>query len=73
VEKLLYFFQNVSTIFCTINIIECSTRATILLPRGTRLHIKNVYYSPKSNRNLLSFKDIHLNGYHIETNNEGDM
>jgi len=27
----------------------------------------------KFNRNLLSFKDIYLNGYHIETNNEGDM
>jgi len=25
------------------------------------------------NRNLLSFKDICLNGYHIETNNEGDI
>ena len=27
----------------------------------------------KFNRNLLSFKDIYLNGYHIETNNEGDV
>jgi len=25
------------------------------------------------NKNLLSFKDICLNGYHIETNNEKDM
>ena len=25
------------------------------------------------NRNLLSFKDICLNGYYIETNNEKDM
>jgi len=37
------------------------------------LHNKNAFYSPKSNRNLLSFKDIRLNGYHIETNNEEDM
>jgi hypothetical protein len=28
-------------------------------------------YSSKSRRNLLSFKDIRDNGYHIETNNEG--
>jgi len=28
-------------------------------------------YSSKSSRNLLNFKDIHHNGYHIETNNEG--
>ena len=28
-------------------------------------------YSSKSSRNLLSFKDIRYNGYHIETNNEG--
>jgi len=47
--------------------------STILLPRDTRLHIKNTFYSPKSNRNLLSFKDIRLNRYHIETNNERDM
>jgi len=64
---------NVSTISGTTNIIEGFRRASILLPRGTRLHIKNAFYSPKSNRNLLSFKDIRLNGYHIETNNEGDI
>jgi len=57
---------NVSTISSTTNIIEGSGRAT-------RLHIKNAFYSPKSNRNLLSFKDICLNGYHIETNNEQDI
>jgi len=64
---------NVSTISGTTNIIEGSGRAIILLSRGTRLHIKNAFYSPKSNRNLLSFKDICLNGYYIETNNEGDI
>jgi len=64
---------NVSTIFGTTNIIEGFRRAIVLLPRGTRLHIKNAFYSPKSNRNLLSFKDIRLNVYHIETNNEGDI
>jgi len=64
---------NVSTIFDTTNIIEGSGRAIILLQRDTRLHIINAFYSLKSNRNLLSFKDIRLNGYHIETNNERDI
>jgi len=64
---------NVSTISRTTNIIEGSGRATILLPRGTRLQIKNAFYSRMSNRNLLSFRDTHLNGYHIETNNEGNI
>ena len=30
-------------------------------------------YSEKSQRNLLSFKDIRKNGYHIETTNEGNV
>ena len=64
---------NVSTIFGTTNISENSRRAIVLLPRGTKLDIKNAFYSPKSNRNLLSFKDLCLNEYHIETNNKGDM
>jgi len=57
---------NVSVISGITNIIEGSGRAIVLLPRGTRLHIKNAFYSPMSSRNLLSFKDICL----IETNNE---
>jgi len=63
----------VSTISGSTNIIEGSKRAIVLLPRVIRLHIKNAFYSPKSNRNLLSFKDIRLKGYHIKTNNEGDI
>ena len=70
---LVIWEVNVSTISSTTNIIEGSGRATILLPRGTRLHIKNAFYSPKSSRNLLSFKDICLNEYYIETNNERDI
>jgi hypothetical protein len=37
---------------------------------GTNLNIDNALYSPKSKRNLLSFRDIRLNGYHLETRNE---
>jgi len=48
---------NVSSISGTTNIIEGFRRVIVLLPRGTRLHIKNAFYSPKSNRNLLSFNE----------------
>lgn len=44
-----------------------------MLPRGTKLCIDNALYYSKYPRNLLSFKDICLNGYHTETNNEGNM
>ena len=60
---------NVSTISGTANLIEGSERANIMLPNGTRFHINDALYSSKSTRNLLSFKDICRNGYHIELMN----
>ena len=60
--------QNVSTIAGSAQIIEGSGRAHILLPNGTHLFIQHELYSSNSRRNLLSFKDIRMNGYHIETN-----
>ena len=65
--------NNISIISGSINIIETSGRANMLLPNGTKFHIHNALYSPKSQRNLLSFKDIRRNGYHIETMSEGDV
>jgi hypothetical protein len=53
------------------NLIEGSGKANIMLPKGTKLYIDDILYSSKFRRNLLSFKDIHHNGYHIETNNKG--
>ena len=50
--------------------IQGSGRATIILPRGTKIHINDAFYYAKSKRNLLSFKDIRRNGYHIETIND---
>ena len=38
-----------------------------MLPCGTIFHINDALYSVRSRRNLLSFKDIPHNGYHIET------
>ncbi|TYH13303.1 hypothetical protein ES288_A06G132000v1 [Gossypium darwinii] len=64
--------ESVSIISGSTTIIEGSRRAIILLPRGTKIEIINTLYSPKSQINLLSFKDIRQNGYHIETLNEGN-
>ena len=63
---------NVSTISGTANLIEDSRRANIMLPNGTRFHINDALYFSKSTRTLLNFKDIHRNGYHIETMNESN-
>ncbi|KAL4643694.1 hypothetical protein ACB092_02G110300 [Castanea dentata] len=61
---------NVNTISSSSNLIEGSGRGIIMLPKGTKLCIDDALYFFKSSRNLLSFKDIRYNGYHIETNNE---
>ena len=63
---------NVSTISSTSNLIEGSGIANIMLPKGTRFHINDALYSSKPTRNLLSFKDIRRNRYHIETMNDGN-
>ena len=59
-----------NTISGSAKLIEGFRRANILLPGGTKIHIDDALYSIKSQRNLLSFKDIRRNGYHIETTNE---
>ena len=61
--------SNVHTISDLVNLIKGSGKATIILPKGTKLKIEDALYSNKSSRNLLSFKDIRRNGYHIETMN----
>ena len=43
-------------------------RATIILPNGTELVIQEALLYPESTRTLLSFKDIHANNFHVETN-----
>ncbi|CAN1243748.1 hypothetical protein LINPERPRIM_LOCUS5800 [Linum perenne] len=61
---------NVSTISGSTNLIEGSRKANELLHGGTKMHIEDALYSTKSCRNLLSYKDIRRNGYHIETMEE---
>ena len=63
---------NVQTISGLIDLIKGSGRAIIVLPNGTKFQTDDVLYSNKSNRNLLSFKDILRNGYHIETMNDNE-
>ena len=66
-SKLTLVPFNVQTILGLVDLIKGSGRATIILLNGTKFQIDDTLYSNKSNRNLLSFKDIHRNGYHIET------
>ena len=56
--NLILTKANVNTISSTTNLVEGSERANIMLPNGTRFHINDALYSSKSERNLLSFKDI---------------
>ena len=58
---------NVNTISGPIDLIERTRRAMIILAKGTKLDIHNAMYSPKSKRNLLGFKDIRRNNFHIKT------
>ncbi|KAB2070567.1 hypothetical protein ES319_A08G164000v1, partial [Gossypium barbadense] len=64
---------HVNTILGSSKLIEDSERAIILLPKYTKFVIDDTLYSTKSQRNLLSFKDIRLNGYHIKTMNEKNI
>lgn len=63
---------SVSTISGSTNVIEGCRRANILLSGGTKFEIKEASYSPMSQSNYLSFKDIRSNGYHIETITKGN-
>ena len=61
--------SNVNTISSHVDLIKSSGRATIILPSNTPFQITDALCSYASNRNLLSFKDIRRNGYHVETMN----
>ena len=64
--------SHVWTVSGTSNIIEGFGEASFILPNKTHIHIQDALYSSKSTRNLLSFKDIRLNGFHVETTNENE-
>ncbi|KAG7529155.1 GAG-pre-integrase domain [Arabidopsis suecica] len=54
------------------SLIEGHGQAHILLSKGTHLELSGALFSPSSKRSLLSFKDIRLDGFHIETKGEGN-
>ena len=58
---------NIQTTSGPIDLIKGSGRATIVLPNSTKFQIDDAFYCNKYIRNLLTFKDIRQNGYHIET------
>jgi hypothetical protein len=72
-SQLSHAETHVNTISGISNLIEGSGRAYILLPEGTKLIINDALYSSKYRRNLLSFKDIRRNDYHIETMTENNI
>ena len=49
-----------------------SGRATIILPMGTQITIKDALLYPDSKRTLLSYRDIRQNSFHIETRDDNN-
>ena len=64
---------NIHTISGPVEMINGFGNATIMLPNGTILHIKDALLSTKTKRNLLSFKDVRRNGYYLQTIIEADI
>jgi len=61
---------NILTIVGHDALIVSSRRATITLPMGTRITIEDALLYPESTRTLLSFRDIHKNGFHVKTHED---
>ena len=61
---------NVHRMLGPVEIIDCSRNTIIVLPNCTTLHIEDALLSGRLKRNLLNFKVVHYNGYHLETVNE---
>jgi len=62
--------ENVQITSSPVNIIDGYGTATVILPNGTTLYLEDALLSGRSKRNLLSYKDVRRNGYHLETANE---
>jgi len=63
---------NVLTIAGRDAVIASSGRAIITLPMGTTITIEDALLYPDSTRTSLSYRDIHKNGYHIETHHQNN-
>lgn len=62
--------RQMTTIMGNDQIEEGHGPATIILPQDIVIRIKSVIFAPNATMNLISFKDIRVNGYHIHTNTE---
>ena len=62
--------ENAHIISDPVEIIDGSGNATIVLSECTNLYIEDVLLSSRSKMNLLNFRDVLRNGYHIDTVNE---
>ena len=61
---------NVTTIAGRDAVIISSGRATIILPMGTQIVVEDALLYPDSTHTLLSYKDIHRQGFHVETHSD---
>ena len=63
---------NVLTIVGRDATIVGSGRATITLPMGTQIVIEDALLYPDSTRSLISYRDIHKMGFHLETHEDNN-
>ena len=63
----------INTISGHVDLIEGTGKASFILPNETKFFIKNVLFSPKSKRNLLSFNNIYLHGYDTQSATEENI
>ena len=68
--ELIPYHTSVTTMTGSSQLIKGRGHAQFVLPNGTVLNIAEALYAPRANRTLLSFKDIRVNGYHMETHCE---
>ena len=64
--------ENVLTIAGHDAVIAGFGQAIITLPMGIMIIIEDALLYPDSTRTLLSYRDIHKNGYHIETHHQNN-
>ncbi|KAG5225558.1 Pol [Salix suchowensis] len=65
--------EKMNIISSSMELIKGSSRTNIMLPKGIKFIIDNALFSTKPRINMLSFKYIRCNEYHIETFNENGI
>ena len=65
--------SNISTTLGSAKLIESSKGANLLFSKRIQFYINNALNSAKSQINILNFKDIYRNRYHIKTINKENI